>query len=309
MIEEQSVLPNFLIVGAPRCGTTSTYHYLLQHPDVFLPVVKEPSYFSLHWKSSLPKGYVDCGRSKIRSWDSYLGLFKDAQGTRMIGEASTDTLYYHEHTIPEIRKRLANPKIIIMVRNPVDRAFSSHQFLVRDGMESGSFEDSLSHEKTRIEENWSHIWRYRAVSHYATGVQAFMENFDDVFVGVFDDLCENPLKFIQSVFRFLEVDFDFAPNVKLAFNRSGKPASRRIQKMITQPAKWQPIIRALGYRVLGEHGWVRFRDSLKSRFVSPRSDVAQDTRAQLIREFADDINSLQNLVGRDLAHWLRVPEK
>ena len=309
MIDEQTVLPNFLIVGAPRCGTTSTYHYLLQHPDVFLPTIKEPSYFSLHWQSSLPKGYIVPEGTKIGNWDSYSSLFGHAQGARAIGEASSDTLYYHEHTIPEIRKRLAQPKIIVMVRNPVDRAFSSYQFLVRDGMESLSFEESLSHEKTRTEDNWSHMWRYCAVSHYATAVQAFLENFDNVFVGFFDDLRENPLKFIQSVFRFLDVDSDFAPNVKLAFNRSGRPASRCIQKMIVRPAKWQPVVRAMGCQVLGEHGWVRFRDSLKSRFVLPRADLASETRARMTGEFADDVQSLQNLVGRDLSHWLRVPAK
>ena len=245
--------------------------------------------------------------TKIWNWDDYVRLFEKGRGTSAIGEASSDTLYYHEHTIPEILKRLSQPKIIIMVRNPVDRAFSSYQFLVRDGMESLSFEESLCHENTRTKENWSHMWRYRAVSHYATAVQAFMENFDNVYIGLFDDLRANPLKFTQNIFKFLEVDPDFVPNVNLAFNRSGRPALRCIQKMIVRPAKWQPIVRAMGCSIFGEHGWVRFRDSMKSRFVSPRAKLGRDTRARLMGDFEDDIQCLQDLMGRDLSHWLRVP--
>ena len=213
MTDGSVVLPNFLIVGAPRCGTTSLYHYLMQHPDVFLTAIKEPGYLYLHSQRALPRGAVGSPK-KIRRWDDYVRLFEKGRGKRAIGEASSDTLCYHEQTIPEIRRRLGKPGIIIMIRNPVDRAYSSYQFLVRDGMESLSFEASLSRERQRIEENWSHMWRFRAVSRYAPAVKAFMDHFSDVFVGRFDDLRADPLGFTRDVYRFLDVDPGFTPNVR-----------------------------------------------------------------------------------------------
>lgn len=307
MNDENIVLPNFLIVGAPRCGTTSTYHYLMQHPDVYLTAVKEPGYLYLQSQDALPRGSALAPTTKVRIWDEYVRLFRKGRGKRAIGEASTETLCFHEQTIPEIRKRLGNPKILIMVRNPVDRAFSSYQFLLRDGLESLSFEESLSRERERIEENWNHMWRYRSVSCYTPAVEAFMNTFDDVFVGLFDDLRKDPLGFTQSVYRFLDVDPEFTPNVKLAFNRSGRPASHRIQRLIVRRAKWKPYVRAVGCSVIGEHRWARFRDAMKSRFVSPRPELNPDIWRSMIGDFEDDIWSLQKLLGRDLSHWLRVP--
>lgn len=117
-------LPTFLIVGAPKAGTTSLYHYLRSHPDVFMSEAKEPHYFSYAGEGQPAWG--------MRSLDAYEALFDSVHGERATGEASTWYLY-SETAAEEIYRALPNTQIIILLRNPIGRAYSSWSYRVQMG--------------------------------------------------------------------------------------------------------------------------------------------------------------------------------
>ncbi len=109
----------------------------------------------------------------LKSFEAYKALFEGVT-ENAIGEASADTIYFHKCTIPIIKEKLGDPKIIIILRNPAKRAFSAYQHLVRDERESGSFQEALSKEAYYIENNYELIHHFRAVSHYYEHVQALL---------------------------------------------------------------------------------------------------------------------------------------
>ena len=142
------MLPNFLIVGASKCGTTALYYYLKQHPEISFPDLKEPKYFSSINAKFPHEGIGDISVDKyaVRSFDEYSSLFSNIQNVR-VGEASPDTMYYYNKTVEEIKEKLGDIPIIIALRDPVRRGFSAYMYLKRDSREKLSFIDSLMEEE------------------------------------------------------------------------------------------------------------------------------------------------------------------
>ena len=144
--------PNFLVVGAAKSGTTSLFNYLTQHSDIYIPEVKECRFFS-----QLPKNYKGLGaeffpNSGITDERVYFNLFSGHED-KVCGDMSNDYLYYYEKSIKNIKKYLGNEiKIVIVLRNPIDRAYSNYMHHIRDGWENISFEQALDDENRRIEE-------------------------------------------------------------------------------------------------------------------------------------------------------------
>ena len=127
------IKPNFIIVGVARCGTTSLFHYLEQHPEIGMAKVKEPKYFS-SLDLTLPQNGIGDSTvfSKlIKDEASYDNLFEGLEGYKAVGEASSDYFYYHKTVIPRIKKKLGDIKIIVCLRDPVERAFSAYNNLIR----------------------------------------------------------------------------------------------------------------------------------------------------------------------------------
>ena len=173
---------DFIIVGVARCGTTSLYHYLNQHPEIAFSRIKEPKYFSSINKKFPHKGPGDdtVDANVVKDFSEYLRLFKKTPQCKVIGEASSDYFYFHKKTIPEIKKTFgANVKIIISIRNPIDRSFSAYNNLVRDSRETSTFYDGLMKEQKRIKENFDWMWHYANGSLYYEGILSFIKNFNE----------------------------------------------------------------------------------------------------------------------------------
>src|SRR3990172_9835933 len=134
-------LPDFFVVGAARSGTTSLHYYLKQHPEIFMPEVKEIKFFRF---LNTPIELIRMVKKKralrlVYKFDDYIGHFEKALDTQMIGEANPGYLYVYKDTIKNIkvvyRENYKNLKIIIILRNPVDRAWSHFMFDRRSGRE------------------------------------------------------------------------------------------------------------------------------------------------------------------------------
>ncbi len=299
------VLPNFLIVGAARSGTTSLYHYMSQHPDIFMSPIKEPHFFSFvndipHYNGYRCEGYNE---NIVTDFNTYKKLFSQANNEKAIGESSTSYLYYPK-AASNIKQYIPDCKIIILLRNPVDRAYSFYSFAVLHGYEALSFEQGLFKEAERLMMNWIPIYYYMNWSYYYEHVNRFLNTFgtSNVRIYLYDDLKYSPDELITDVWTFLDVNPFFKPNMRIE-NRGGLPRSRIIHK-----ALWEPfILKSIFKSVVPELIRKRIRDFILSHgyTYNAKPEIKAETRARLLELFKDDILKLQGLIKRDLSMWLR----
>lgn len=238
----------------------------------------------------------------VKNYDDYIKLFEEADGYPVVGEASADTLYFYKRTIPVIKQYFGDPKIIIMLRNPVKRAFSAYQHLVRDQREELSFEDGLKEEPNRIRNNWELIYHYTATSLYYDSVKAFMENFSSVKVILTEDQEKRPQQVLRDIFRFLEVDPNVDVNTEIRYNMSGKPKSQWLHQFLFEGNMArriaQPIVRSL----LSQETRIRIAAKLQEKNLE-RLTINPDTKKKLQQYFETDIQKLEKLLNRDLSLW------
>ena len=220
-----------------------------------------------------------------KDFSDYCALFAAAEGYKAVGEASTDILLYHADVIPLLRSVLGDPRIIIILRNPCERAYSAYLHLFRENRENCSFEEGLRREKQRIADNWSAMWRYQARGMYSRQVEAFLQSFSRVLVLLYDDLQHDPLALVRQVCEFLEVDIAYRPtSIHTRFNVSGIPRLKFINNLFLQRNAFQRSVRKAGSKLLGEEGWVIFRDRLRASLYR-RPEMKAETRAIFAAQF------------------------
>ncbi|WP_340152601.1 sulfotransferase domain-containing protein [uncultured Marivirga sp.] len=299
-----TVKPNFLIVGMAKCGTSSLAQYLQQHPNVFITKHKEPRYFSSQCMQFPMGGPKDKEVEKwyVKDWNKYLEMFSSAK-EKAIGEASADTLYFHSCTIPLIKEKLGNPKIIIILRNPVKRAFSAYQHLIRDEREKGSFEDALQKEPERIRDNYELIYHYKKVSQYYEPVKAFLDNFEHVKVILNEDLQNDTGNCLKEVFQFLDVNPEQEIKYDLKFNVSGKPKNRVLHESLQGETKIRKMIRPFARLILPtQEKRMRMVTWLSGKNMN-RLQLENETATDLYNFFQEDISKLKDLLKKDLSQW------
>jgi Sulfotransferase family len=298
-------LPNFLIIGAAKAGTTSLYHYLGQHPQIFLSQVKEPRFFALEGH---PLDFPGPGDERFRKGatttrlEDYRKLFAQVSDERAVGEASV--LYQYDAAAPEaIERYVPDAKLIAVLRNPVERAYSAFLVKLRTGYEPLSeFDEALNAEPERIADGWSYTWHYREQGFYHRNLTRYFERFDSdqIRVYLYEDLERDPHRMLTDIFRFLGVDAGFRPNLSIRHNRSGVPRSARLHRLLTRSHPVKEAAKSVipeewGHRVI----------SRLSRGNLRRPPLRPEIRARLIEGYYEDIRRLEGLIGRDLSHWLR----
>lgn len=296
---ETNIKPNFLIVGVARCGTTSLFKYLSQHPEVCFSTQKEPKFFSfLDLSLSLMgEGDSEVYGEMIKSEEEYYGSFKHCVGARAIGEASSDYFYFHNKTIPRIREYLGDPKIIIVLRNPYDRAYSAYSNMIRDSREDLNFLEGLKAEDGRIESNYDWMWFYRNGSMYAKGVKAFKESFTNVHVILNEDLSKDTLSTIKSCYSFLNVSTNFVPSDLTRYSHSGRPKNRVI-KFISRRKGGVFMLRRVILKLIPR----KYLESLAKRIL--RKEEIDKTTIDYMKEyFKKDIGDLEKQLGIKLSSW------
>jgi hypothetical protein len=297
-------LPNFLIVGAAKCGTSSFYYYLRNHPQIYMSSLKEPHHFSTQNVDANYQGIGDYRRPYVKNFEDYCKLFMDVQDEIAVGEASTDTLSTWQTSIPAINDKLIDPRIIIMLRNPVERAYSAYLHLVRENREYLSFEDGLKMEEERIKNNWHGLWHYAHRGFYFHQVKPFLDEFSKVKVFLNEDFNKDPQSIITQTCEFLEIATDYqSPYINVRYNTSGIPRSTALNYLFIMKNPIQRSVRKIAHRVFTEDGWIALRDSMRAKLmVKPK--MKPETRASLKKVFRDDILKLQDLLGMDLSVWL-----
>jgi hypothetical protein len=290
--------PNFFIVGAPKSGTSSLYKYLAQHPGVFLSEPKEPHFF--HNRRS--PGSRVLGEKDL---EDYLKLFEGVPEDVRAGEASTSYLY-SANAAREIKEFRLDAKIMMVLRNPVDRAYSHYWNHVRDGNENLGFEEALADEPKRIRDRrWCGSY-YVAGGRYAEQVSRYLEVFgrEAVRVYLLEDLRRDARGVCRDAFGFLGVDPDAPVNTDQAYNRSGRPTVAWLSRLAYRLGESEVIARALPSSI--RHG---AKELLLKSNVKPAPKMDPETRVRLQRFYRDDVLRLGDMIGRDLRTWLEQPPR
>ena len=296
-------LPNFLIVGAAKCGTSSLHNYLNQHPDVFMP-----SYNEQGMKVKEPRFLIkDLVKDRLHNgvWDleSYHALFNHVVNEKAIGESTVLYLYYYNEAIKNIKKYLGDDvKIIIMLRNPVDRAFSAYTHVSRSLKEPLSFEEALEVEENRLENDitLTPMVMYKDMGLYHNMVSAYIENFKNVHVVMHEDFLQNTKAVVKLTLAFLGILRSVELDTDSKYNVGGKSWRFSFLKQFFMKDNFiKKGLRVIFPKTLRKKFRVFFEYLLKEK-VTP---INPETKKELVSFFRNDIEKLEKLLNIDLKNW------
>jgi hypothetical protein len=281
-------LPNFFIVGAPKAGTTSLYAYLGQHPQIYMSPIKEPSYFA-------PE---QCRENFIFSWEDYLKLFSGVSDEIAIGEA-TATYLWSETAARNIAARLPNARIIINLRNPVDRAFSQYLHMLTAGATRKSFREQIEASLRCRNEEFGLLWPFLELGEYHAQIRRYFGEFprSQIHISYYEDLEHAPTQLVADLFAFLGVDTGFGADISHHHNEPRVPRLRSLGHFLKNSAAWR-YLRKLVPLQLGPRAQSLLMRSRRSLKIEPTD------RMFLTDYYRDDIRQLSLLLGRDLSPWL-----
>ena len=292
-------LPNLLIVGAAKSGTTSLHNYLNQHPDVFMCSPKEPHFLINKeiGEERIPKGVLNL--------EDYKSLFEGKSEKRYRGESSVMYLSFPEITIKNIKKYLSEEvKIIIMLRNPVERAYSGYQHVKRyNMMENLSFKDALELTENRYQEtlNMTPASRYLLLGNYYNQVKSYQQQFDDVHVVIYDDYKANLNEELNKVFDFLTIRRITVNTEQRHMVGGWEWKDGSMKKIMMQK---NPIKTMLKY-IIPFKGLRKFiRLKLQQENTKLVKNIKPETEKWLKVYYKEDVAQLSELLNRDLNHWL-----
>jgi Sulfotransferase family len=293
--------PNFFIVGAANSGTTSLYSYLKQHPRVFMPALKEPHYFS-QIRPSHEQRYM---RTYVTNEQVYLRLFSKAANFNAIGEASPSYLF--DPVAPlRIHKTVPRAKIIILLRDPVERTHSHYLMDVREGLQERPFYEALQHDWTRKEKGWGVSHLYVELGLYAEQIKRYLSTFapEQVLILTFNDLAragESDKSAIARVLNFLQVDPSPLDHIDTraenSFGVARWPWVRRLagNNLVRRAGQMIVPLKAGSNHTIKTYVFQRY--FVKS---APKPEIDPIAKTWLCSIFDSDIHSLETILGRRL---------
>lgn len=295
-------LPNFLVIGAAKSGTSSLYKYLAAHPQIFMSPVKEPRFFAVESDpSAIGQGEVQerVWEGTVTSFDAYQALFAEANGHPAVGEASPLYLW-SPHAAGAIHRRIPDVKLIACLRHPVERAFSHFLHNLRIGLETHTrFEDALEADARR------HYTEYIGQGMYHRLLNRYYERFDPSRIRVyfFDDLKREPETVMRDIYRFLGVDESFRPDTQTKYNVGQRTVKDpKIERFISAGKN---ALRPL--RPLMPNSLIRVLKGTAHRaekIAQVTPELSPATRSELCGVFREDVLRLEKRTGRDLSAWL-----
>jgi hypothetical protein len=294
-------IPDFFIVGAPKCGTTAMYQYLAEHPEIYTSPAKELHLFGTDltiWHPRITK-------------ERYLFHFSEAKDEKRLGEASVWYLY-SRRAAQEIREFSASAGIIIMLRNPVDMLYSLHSQFLADGDETLSdFKAALEAERDRkrglrvpVRARTAEVLFYRDVAKYTQQVQRYFDAFgrENVHIIIYDDLQQDLAGVYGKTLQFLNVDTNYFPDFRV-INPNRRVRAKALRHFIVNPPR---VVRWLAGSV--PHRLQRFVVERLTRLsikYEARPPMDSELRRSLQVECAPEVERLSELLGRDLTLWSR----
>lgn len=309
MSKIEPLIPDFLIIGAGKCGTTSLDNYLRHHPELFIPKVKEPNFYGYELISERELSNRDSEikhfRESITTLDEYLQLFEDAEPGLVKGETS-NTYLIHEKAPARIRFYNPGMKLIAIFRQPAERLWSRYMHLAReDKMPTEHFTDCLDHTTIYWERN-----DLIKEGFYHHNLSKYFRLFpkEQIRVYLFEDLKDNGSEVLKDIYKFLGVDPGFEMEKLIRYNQSGIIKNKALDGIIGNHG----IIPKMAKYVFGRHyDSLKENTTMQSLLVKVRKQnldrrpIDPEFKKILTREvYQSDIEKLQTLIDRDLSHWM-----
>jgi hypothetical protein len=302
--------PNFFIVGAPKCGTTSLHYWLSQHPEIFMSEPKEPHFFC----TDLHEEADNFNNNKnnyflYRDKDDYLKLFKAAKNEKIIGEAST--LYFHSNkTAENIKNRTIKPKIIISIRNPVKFIQSWHSQLLGKAENIKDLDKALEAEEERIKgkklntsmSGCPSFLYYKKLAHFSNYINYYFSIFDkkDIKIILLDDIRDKPKETYKDILEFLDVDdTDFTPKFEVK-NPNLKPRLNFLDSLLKKSDSI--VLKKIYQKTIAKSTRKKVYSFLdrKNKKIARRSSINKKLELKLKKEFKTEVERLSKITDRDL---------
>lgn len=293
------MLPTFLVIGAQKCGTTSLYHYLDAHPDVYMSRLKEPHFFAWEGRDFDLAGpnAADGAWQLVSSLEDYEALFAPGANHAARGEASSGYLQA-PHAAEAMRRHAPNLRLVAIFRNPIRRAHSAFLHARRQGIEPlADFEAALNAEPQRRRDDWTGLVHYTSAGMYATALDPYLAQFPASQVRLYlnDDLQRDPVTLMQDLYGFIGVEPTVVPPVETRHNAGRAVRSPALDLFVRRTGLADLIRRAVPGSVAR-----RVYGTLNERTPEPLPD---HVAGRLARQFAPEVARLSRMLGRDLSGW------
>lgn len=307
--------PNFFLIGAPKSGTTSLHAYLSGHPEVYLSPIKEPNYYcrdisvddfsETYRRNTFLDTEAYFSRKEleplhltfVRDEHQYARLFEGARDERVVGECSTSYLY-SSAAAGEIRKEHPEARLVAILRNPVERAFSHYLMGVKYGHTSAPAYEAFRADLARPRRRWGDADLYVDLGRYPEQLRRYLDRFprSRLLILLFDDLVARPDALFAELCAFLEIAF-VEPEETGPANPGLVPRHPRANEWLVRTG-----IKHQVRDLLGESA----RERVKRRYYRAAADVEIPERARrfLVDLYRDDVRELSSMLDRDLSHWL-----
>jgi len=318
-------LPNFLIIGAQKAGTTTLYHLLRRHPAIFMPSMKEPGFFIRGFPDPIRFQTLlrpDDGRTArpvgsrgggCYTLEDYRALFDPGAAAPIRGEASTPYLP-SPYAARRIAELLPDARLIVVLRDPVERAFSAYNYNLSRGMEPArTFEDAMASELRGERDDWVYGWRYLYTGRYAEHLQRYFDLFPREHVAVlrFEELRDNARGLLAHVYQFLGAQLLATPANRVDENRTilvTNPVLQFAKAAATRSGPLKRIARGVAPRGLRGHVGRRIL-RMVDRFGDRPAPMPASIEIELRAYFQGPNRELAGLLETDLGDWDRPTEK
>ncbi len=308
-------MPDFLVIGAGKSGTTSIDKYLNQHPQIFVPRSKEPNFFGYENMSEAnfagDPEELNHFRNSVTRLEDYLSIFREAKPGQIKGETS-NTYMYHVLAPRRIKYYIPNVKLIAILRQPAGRLYSRYLHLARENrVPTENFADCLDRNSI-----W---WRRNDLikeGFYYRNLVPYFETFprENIRIYLYEELQSNPLKVMKDIYRFLGVDSGFVPDMSVRYNESGFVRNKFLNRIIGQGGLLSRSLRALLPNSLIQK--LRGDNILKKKMFELRAKNLHKPGMDPVLHktltfdvYGDDIRQLEKLIGKDLGHWMKEKNK
>ena len=308
-MKTQERLPDFIIIGAGKSGTTAMLYFLGKHPQIFFPKRKEPNFFALEGVDVNSYEFEESKEYHLRSIDSlteYLELFKDAKPDQVAGENSNQYLYT-DQAIANIKKYVPKAKLIALLRHPAERLISRYNHMERENDVPNGGVDAIF-DKNSV---W---WKRPDLLHegfYGKHLEKYYEAFDrgQIKVVLYDDFKADNEAVLKDVCNFIGVNPDFDVDTEIEINKSGKLKDNFFNRMLGQNGS---VINTLKKVSPSIHRTLKNNATIKETLIQWRNknletvELPSDFKERATEEiYLEDIKKLEKVLGRSLEHWYR----
>lgn len=285
-------LPNFIVIGVAKAGTTSYFRYLDQHPQIYMCPIKGSNYFG--YEDACDWRWDDEGAAPllqnfhVTSFEEYEKLFAGVTDEIAVGEVSPQ--YFRCPTAAEkIQYHMPDVKLVASLRNPADRAFSGFMMRTRRGETVKDIHEELTPESSHVKEGF-----------YFRRMKRYFDLFprEHIKIYIFEEFKKYPTSTIVDLFDFLNVSQEFVPDTSVKYNPAGVPRSRILNRLSFD----RTIVRTA--KSVLPTSMQKIAKDMRRRTMKTPPKFPEDLRAELIDYYRADIHQLEELIDRDLAIWL-----